>query len=69
MHEKNGNIYTERQENSTYKGKVFHGLNVGQMASQVRVVWDVGQFIWKRDYPTQSGTVGQLDSMCVDSTS
>lgn len=27
-----------------YKGKLFHGLKLGQMASQIRVV-DVGQFI------------------------
>ena len=47
------NIYAERQENSLealiygmiYEGRLFHRLNVGQMASQIRVVWDEGQVV------------------------
>ena len=33
------------EELQIYEGKLFHRLKVGQMASQIRVVWGVGQFI------------------------
>ena len=37
-------ILKDRGTALIYEGK-FHRLNVGQMVSQVRVVWDVGQFV------------------------
>ena len=48
-----------------HEDKLCHRLNMGQIASQIRVVWDMGQFIGKRDCPTQSGTVGQSECECM----
>lgn len=41
-----------------YKGKLFHRLKLGQMASQIRVV-DVGQFICE-GLSHSSGMVGWI---------
>ena len=38
-------ILKDRRTALIYEGKLFPRLNVGQMVSQIRVVWDMGQFV------------------------